>query len=215
MDRPPTPHVPPVIPPEGPETEWKERLPATIKVARTLSAFANGIGGRLWVGVRDDGEQCGIANPDAVKGRIREAASMVEPEPNIEFRTHAIARGFLVEAHVRGEGDTPAVVYEPDGQKQVYMRDADQTIPADRDDVRWMERVTGAKMSLTDQDRKILLCLSERGRLHMDDLCRVAFMGQRTVKRRLVELRYGGLVLELEGRRFALTPKGHARVDGF
>jgi len=47
---------------EGPECEWKERLPRPERLARTLAAFANGVGGSLWVGVTDAGEVVGSSD---------------------------------------------------------------------------------------------------------------------------------------------------------
>ena len=179
----------PEIEAEGPTTEWKERLPALHKVARTLSAFANGGGGQLWVGVRDDGRLCGVPDIEAVKSGVDEAANMVDPRPGIQIRTHATDRGNLIEVIVSPDEEGPAAVLEADGSRQIYRREGEHTLPADRDDVKWMQRVTGA------------------------ELARAAFMGERNVKRALVELRYAGLVQEGPDRRYALTPQGHRRLS--
>ena len=110
----------PEIEAEGPTTEWKERLPALHKVARTLSAFANGGGGQLWVGVRDDGRLCGVPDPEAVQSGVDEAANLVDPRPEIRLRTHATDRGNVIEVIVKPDGEGPAAVLEADGSRQIY-----------------------------------------------------------------------------------------------
>ena len=203
----------PEIEAEGPTTEWKERLPALHKVARTLSAFANGGGGQLWVGVRDDGRLCGVPDIEAVKSGVDEAANMVDPRPGIQIRTHATDRGNLIEVIVSPDEEGPAAVLEADGSRQIYRREGEHTLPADRDDVKWMQRVTGAKVSLGTAERKVLGALVKIERGNQAELARAAFMGERNVKRALVELRYAGLVQEGPDRRYALTPQGHRRLS--
>jgi hypothetical protein len=52
---------------EGRKLEFKERLPENIKIAKTAVAFSNGAGGKLIIGVNDDGEIIGVPNEDIVE----------------------------------------------------------------------------------------------------------------------------------------------------
>jgi predicted HTH transcriptional regulator len=203
----------PEIEAEGPTTEWKERLPALHKVARTLAAFANGGGGNLWVGVKDDGQICGVRDPKTVESEVAEAANMIEPRPELQTKMHVTDRGHVLEVIVSPGGEGPAAVLESDGSRQIYRREGEHTLPADRDDVKWMQRVTGARVSLSAQDRKVLTALAKIERGNQTELARASFMGERNVKRALVELRYAGLVQEGPDRRFALTPQGHRKLS--
>lgn len=47
---------------EGKTIEFKEKLPASDQLAKTIVAFANTAGGKLLVGVKDDGAICGVDN---------------------------------------------------------------------------------------------------------------------------------------------------------
>lgn len=47
---------------EGKTTEFKEKLPAADQLAKTIVAFANTAGGKLLIGVKDDGAICGVDN---------------------------------------------------------------------------------------------------------------------------------------------------------
>ncbi len=49
---------------EGQRCEFKERFDNSERVAAEIVAFANSIGGTLYVGVNDEGNICGVDNSD-------------------------------------------------------------------------------------------------------------------------------------------------------
>ena len=51
---------------EHSEQDFKYRISDARKIARTLSAFANTTGGRLLVGVRDNGSIAGVKDEDDI-----------------------------------------------------------------------------------------------------------------------------------------------------
>ena len=60
---------------EGRELEFKTRVPAPQKMAKTVCAFANTRGGHIVVGVMDDGEIVGIVDEEVEKKLLLEAAN--------------------------------------------------------------------------------------------------------------------------------------------
>lgn len=49
---------------EGKKVEFKEVLPASDKIMKTAVAFSNGAGGKLIIGIKDDGQVIGISDED-------------------------------------------------------------------------------------------------------------------------------------------------------
>lgn len=49
---------------EGKKVEFKEILPASDKIMKTAVAFSNGAGGKLIIGIKDDGQIIGISDED-------------------------------------------------------------------------------------------------------------------------------------------------------
>ena len=47
---------------EGKTVEFKEDLPLSDQIAKTVVAFANTAGGKIFIGVKDDGTVCGVDN---------------------------------------------------------------------------------------------------------------------------------------------------------
>jgi ATP-dependent DNA helicase RecG len=62
---------------EGVMLEYKEALSSSF--ARELVAFANTAGGRILLGVRDDGTVKGIADTNELRARIQDIARNCDP----------------------------------------------------------------------------------------------------------------------------------------
>src|SRR3990172_964843 len=62
---------------EGTMLEYKESLPASF--ARDLTALANTLGGKILLGVRDDGTVAGITDSNEMRARIQDVARNCDP----------------------------------------------------------------------------------------------------------------------------------------
>lgn len=200
------------IPPEGPEDEWKEQLPAPGRIARTLSAFSNGTGGRIWVGVTDAGLVRGVERLDEVKEVLTRALAMVEPAPQVALQTVKDDAG-LVLARIEVLPGTNGTAFVDDGRRPptAYLRDRDRTRPLDAGALRDLER-DASPVQLDAKDRKLLDLLKRFDGLEAKELSRRARIGERDVRRRLVRFRLAGLVQEQPDGRHALTPRGFRKV---
>jgi hypothetical protein len=89
---------------EGIMLEYKEGLSSSF--ARELVAMANTAGGRILLGVRDDGTIKGIADTNQLRARIQDIARNCDPPVKIFVRR---IRG---EAHVQG---CPEPLFEETG----------------------------------------------------------------------------------------------------
>ena len=62
---------------EGTTLEFKESVSSSL--AREMVAFANTIGGRILLGVRDDASVAGVKDSNAVRARIQDMARNCDP----------------------------------------------------------------------------------------------------------------------------------------
>ncbi len=213
----PSPAKPPPYDPEGPESEWKEMLPRAQRVARTFSAFANGVGGRFWVGVRDDGLAVGVGRPKDVIDELRRIAeTLLVPAHAIQVERHRLGDRILVEARVLPAEVRPVLAPGRDGEFFPFHRDGASTRRAPRALIRaWQNEA--ASGSIDPKGRRLLRQIRDRsGPMEpgptLGELSRAVHMGQRAVRRALVDLTCRGLVTERDGRRYGLTPEGHRRA---
>ena len=198
------------IQPEGPESEWKERPPSAFRLARTLAAFHNGVGGRLWIGVADDGVIVGLEDLEEAELAVEQAARLVTPRPGMDLFRHRSQGLPILEVRVAA-GEPPALV-QRGGASVLYVRDGASTRPASAASTRRMTRGEARRIQLDRKEKRLLLELSRRGPIALPELAKAARMGRRNTRRSLVKLLQAGLVHEDASDRFSLTPAGHRRV---
>lgn len=209
--------APPPFEAEGPESEWKERLPRPERIARTMSAFANGVGGKIWVGVRDDGAVVGVADAAETTGELRRIASdLVAPSPALRVKTVRFARVALVVAEVGASEVRPVLAPGRDGRLAPFVRDGSSTRPAPRAIQRVWSR-GASRVSLDARERRLLREIRLRAQdgtsgPDLKELARASRVGQRAARRALVQLQASGLVAERTAGHFGLTPEGHSRA---
>jgi predicted HTH transcriptional regulator len=199
------------IPPEGPEDEWKEKVPRPNRMARTLAAFSNGTGGRIWVGMRDDGQPLGVPNFDTVRRAMNEAAALVDPAPQISFHRVSLGDGrSLLRVDVRSGSEGPYCVVGREGERVAYLRNRDITRPIPESEIGRM-RKNSKHFSLQEKDWRLLILLEGSDGMRLNELARHTRMGEREARRRMVALHQASLTSEVEGRGHVLTPRGFKR----
>lgn len=117
---------------EGTTLEFKERLSSSF--ARELVALANAIGGRILLGVRDDGTVIGTQDSNSLRARIQDIARNCNPPVQV----HAEPVGAVVAVHVRESASKP--VQCSDG---FFLRQGAVTQKLSRDEIRDMFRLEG------------------------------------------------------------------------
>ena len=98
---------------------------------KSISAFANGIGGALIFGVSDDDELVGLKDPKDVSEKISETIkTKMDPIPQIILEHHSEnGRDFIIVKVPAGQ-ETP-YYYIGDGNRIAYVRIGNESVPAD------------------------------------------------------------------------------------
>ncbi len=98
---------------------------------KSVSAFANGLGGSLFFGVDNDGSVQGLDDVqhvcEAISSRIRD---YMDPLPEVEMIPHIIAdKLHILQLKVKTGSYTP-YYYIGDGQRVAFVRVGDESVPA-------------------------------------------------------------------------------------
>ena len=111
--------------------DFKYLISDARKIARSISAFANNDGGRLLIGVKDNGTIAGVRNEEDLYMIEQAAQRYCRPAGDVTF-TAIKARGGLVVfiAHIPRAGSRPIEVIESATTRQAYYRVNDQNITA-------------------------------------------------------------------------------------
>lgn len=110
--------------------DFKFRIDNAPKIARTLVAFANTEGGRLLVGVRDNGSVAGVRTDEEFY--VVEAAAQLFSNPEIAFETRVwnVDQKSVLEIYVPFSANRPHRAKGEDGVWTAYFRNKDQNLPA-------------------------------------------------------------------------------------
>ncbi len=121
---------------EHQQQDFKYKVTDAVKLARSVSAFANTDGGRLLIGVRDDGTIHGVRSEEEIFMMHAAACKYCTPEPTIQFETlhvptepHGGRLRTVVVCTISPSAQRPVFALE-DGRKTAYIRVADENIVA-------------------------------------------------------------------------------------
>lgn len=110
--------------------DFKFEISDSRKIARSLSAFANTEGGRLLIGVKDNGRIAGVRSEEEMY--MVEAAAQVycTPAVEVDMRVYRPEGRSVLVASVGPAVRKPVLVKEEDGRRLAYVRIADENILA-------------------------------------------------------------------------------------
>lgn len=115
---------------EHQQQDFKYRVSDACKLAKSVSAFANTDGGRLLIGVRDDGHLSGVRSEEEIYMMHQAAYKYCKPEPSIKFDTYHVDGRTIVVATVPPSDKKPVCAEDEDGKSRAYVRIADENIVA-------------------------------------------------------------------------------------
>src|ERR1700761_904689 len=88
---------------EGVALDFKKTISSCEKIARTMTAFANNKGGRLLIGVADDGTIKGVKSEDEERYMITRAAHLfIKPALEPEFEEVYVDDKLVVIVNIEG-----------------------------------------------------------------------------------------------------------------
>ncbi|MDH4472813.1 MAG: ATP-binding protein [Fluviicola sp.] len=117
---------------EHQQLDFKFRIDDSKKIARTLSAFANTDGGRLLIGVKDNGKITGI-DPSEEIHMIDAAVDMYcKPKLSFESRVWQEDMRLVLEIHILPTSEKPVSSPDEEGKWRVYIRRQDHTLLANK-----------------------------------------------------------------------------------
>lgn len=188
--------------------DFKFSISDARKIARSISAFANNDGGRLLVGVKDNGVIAGVRNEEDIYV-IEQAAEMYcRPAQAIRvtaFRTDGDRIVLRIEID-RAER-RPVVVLEADGSRKAYYRVRDENIVAPELMVRaWIAsaRGDGQLLSLSAAEQRLMAML-EAEAVAVEDFMIAARVSRASAEDTVVRLHSMGLVdFRYDGKSFRL-----------
>lgn len=193
---------------EHSQQDFKYKVQDAAKLARSVSAFANTDGGRLLIGVRDDGNISGVRSEEEIYMMHAAAYKYCKPESKISFETfHADGRTVVI-ATIPPALRKPVCALDDDGKRTAYVRIADENIVASPVHLEiWrQEQMPQTVMHYTDTEQHLLSVMKESPMLTLNRLVRISRQGRHHVIGTLARLiRYGVADIKYEDTKFLFS----------
>ena len=178
------------------------------KIARSMVAFANTDGGRLLLGIRDNGSVAGVQSDEEYY--MAEAAAKLYSKPPINFQTvqWMIDGKSVLEIAIPKRADIPHLAQNEDGKWLVYIRKGDQNIVAPAILLKvWEQQKSplGVHIRFSDEEKRLLSLIALNQNLSLNQFSRQAKLPRWKGEKILVKLIAIGVVgmeISTTGTRF-------------
>jgi len=183
---------------EGVSLDFKKTISSCEKIARTMTAFANNKGGRLLIGVADDGTIKGVKSEEEEKYMITRAAHLfIKPalEPTFEEVYNDDKLVLIVD--IPESNIKPHYALAEDGKWWVYVRVKDKSVLASKivvDVLRHSSSEQGVMIKYSENEKALLAYLGNDNRATIKDICKLLNLTRKRAQHVLVDLVLSGLI---------------------
>ena len=149
---------------EHQQQDFKYEISDVRKIARTLSAFANTDGGRLLIGVKDNGKIAGVRSDEEIYMVEAAAALYCVPPVACHMSVHRVEGRGVVIAEVEPSVQRPVRARLDDDSLCAFMRIADENIVASPVQMalwREAEKDCGTLLPFTSREQSLLRILAD------------------------------------------------------
>jgi predicted HTH transcriptional regulator len=145
--------------------DFKYRVNEVRKIARTLVAFANRDGGRLLIGVKDNGKVAGIHSDEEIYMIGTAAKFFCQPPVAYGLQVHVEDGMQVLEVSILPAALKPHKAKETDGQWRAYLRISDNDVLADTIMMQYWKQMgqdRGLALQLTPKEWEVIRVLREQ-----------------------------------------------------
>lgn len=195
---------------EGISLEFKRRVPRAERIAKEVVALANTHGGRILLGVDDDGTITGVDDPGEEEFVLRRAID-THVAPTVEYHTERVMIAprrdvilVVVPESTRkphqlvpdGFGDDPATD-DAAGDGTAYVRVEEMSVEASPESVRMMREaseVHGVTFEFGETESLLMRYLDDYGRITVTQFAKVADIPAERASQTLVSMTKANLL---------------------
>ena len=191
---------------EHQQQDFKFEISDARKIAKTLSAFANTDGGRLLIGVKDNGKIAGVRSEEE-QYMIEAAAELYcRPKVNYTMQTYQAEGRSVLIAQIDESPRKPVYAQDETGKYLAYLRIADENILATPVHLRVWQQSGSPRdelMEFTGREQLLLNLLEQNDQLSLNRYCRLAHLSRRAAEHLLAKfVRYDIVEPVFEGHKF-------------
>ena len=182
--------------------DFKYCISDSKKIARSLVAFANTDGGRLLVGVKDNGRIAGVRSDEEYY--MVESAAKIYSKPPVAFTTkqHFAEGKTVLEVVVEPSNEKPHFARDEEGKWWAYFRKGDENRLANKIMIEvWKQQKSpeGVLISYTGAEKCLLDYLEENEKISVSKFSRIAHLSYRKAEQIIINFRTLNILKDLVG----------------
>jgi predicted HTH transcriptional regulator len=183
---------------EGVSLDFKKTITSCEKIAKTMVSFANNKGGRLLIGVLDDGTIKGVKSEDEERYMITRAAHFfARPALDPIFEEIYVDEKLVLVVEIEPSTTKPHYALADDGKWWVYIRVKDKSVLASKivvDVLKRSDDSQGVLIEYSSKEKALLEYLGVNDRITVKEYCELLNMSRRRAQRILVNLVLSGVI---------------------
>ncbi len=183
---------------EGVTLDFKKTITSCEKIARTMVSFANNQGGRLLIGVADDGTIKGVKSEDEERYMITKAAHVfAKPALEPKFEEVYVDDKLVLIVDIAPGDLKPHYALAEDGKWWVYVRVKDKSVLASKiivDVLKRSSQENGVLIEYSAKEKNLLEYLEKADRITVKEYCDLIKVGRRAAQRILVNMILSGVI---------------------
>lgn len=200
---------------EHQQQDFKFEISDARKIAKTLSAFSNTDGGRLLVGVKDNGKIAGVRSEEEIYMIEAAAKLYCQPQVECEMKIHRVEGRTVLEVIVPPGKHKPYYAKDSDNRLWAYVRIEDENILANPVHLKiWKQSGApkGSFVHYSQQEQLLLDYLASHPGISVGQYCRLARIPRNKAENTLAKfVRFGLIEITFTDRKFLFrqsTPNG-------
>ncbi len=183
---------------EGATIDFKKTITNCGKIARTMVAFANNKGGRLLIGVADDGTITGVKSEDEERYMITKA-TLLYTKPILEpiFEEVYVDDKMVLAVDIAESAAKPHSALADDGKWWVYVRVKDKSVLASKIVVDVLKRSAANESVLiaySSKEKALLEYLDKAAGITVAKCSELLKISRKRAQRLLVDLILSGII---------------------
>ncbi len=178
--------------------DFKKTITSCEKIARTMVSFANNKGGRLLIGVADDGTIKGVKSEDEERYMITKAAHFyAKPALDPVFEEVYVDDKLVLVVETAESAMKPHYSLAEDGKWWVYVRVKDKSMLASKIVVDVLKRSAsdeGVLIKYSVNEKTLLEHLDKSNRINVKECCELLKISRKKAQKLLVDLVLSGVI---------------------
>ena len=177
--------------------DFKFEISDSRRIARSLAAFANTDGGRLLVGVKDNGAIAGVRSDEEI--HMIQAAAEMYCQPKVDYSTEEweINGKTVLEVIIPKDKHHKHKAPDNQGDYRIFVRVKDENIVANSILIKvWKHEKdkNNIQITFTDEEMLLLRYLNEHKRISFEEFREISHLNKRAAERILVNFILIGMV---------------------